>query len=577
MTRNCFINCQRSSASTFAIIMALTAGLAMPANSETLSEAVIEAVRTNPEVGIVGADRKAVQQELRQARALYLPSVDLTARAGLGLTDSPSTRASGDDGDLLGSIQTGLTLTQLLFDGYSTDSEIERQLGRLDSASYRVAEAAEFVALDAVEAYLDILRQSSVLALAEQNVGNHNRILSSVRSLQRSGRGGIADVRQAEARLAAAEESLATVAGALDDARATYRRVVGTEPGELVAPITPKGLLPADAEAAANLALTESPTVKIFRSDVNTARAELKGSRSGFYPSVNLEVGANASDGLNGVSGSNVDATAQVVLRYNLSRGGGDIAREREAFARLGESRFTLERARRQATETARLSFNAMNTANARVAALESQAAANVRTRDAYLEEFKLGQRSLLDLLDSENELFVSRSSLATAQQASSFAAYRVLATTGQLLAALEVDAPAEAVNIYRDAQEYDNVDVDPRISEAAGQASASPYAEEVIEYDPVEAPLLIENIEPSAGPALIEEDVTIAPAAEPRLQTPATGNPLNGVFESLGDQSSIDRPEAFEGATTASGTTEHEGEYLLDTLSRWFGGSDKN
>lgn len=419
----------------------------------TLEETVEAALATNPEVGVVAADREAIDQELRQARALYLPSIDLRGAIGPEYTNSPATRRRFDEPDsheTLIRMESQITLTQMLFDGFSTRSEVDRQLARIDSAAYRVREAAEFIALDAIEAHLNVLRNEELVELAEQNVLEHQRILAQVSQLEREGGGSIADVRQTEARVAAARSALATAVGNLRDARAIYRSVVGIPPEDLAVPDPPVEVVPAGAEAAAADAFVNNPTVRIADADIDVARAELTGARAGHYPRLDLEMGAGANRNLDGIEGSDVDAQALLVLRYNLFRGGADIAREREAFARLREARETLRRAKRAAEEDARVAYNAYLTAQDRADALEAQAEATRSTRDAYAQQFDIGQRSLLDLLDAENELFIARSNLVTAQYTLLFAVYRVLAATGDLLMAIEVDAPKENINIYR-------------------------------------------------------------------------------------------------------------------------------
>ena len=97
----------------------------------------------------------------------------------------------------------------MLFDGFATQSEVQRQIARIDSASYRVQEAAEFIALDAVEAHLDVLRNQALVELARENLEQHRRILGQVRQLEDQGAGSIGDVRQTESRLAEAQSSLA--------------------------------------------------------------------------------------------------------------------------------------------------------------------------------------------------------------------------------------------------------------------------------------------------------------------------------------------------------------------------------
>src|ERR671918_2922586 len=322
----------------------------------TIEESIRAALETNPEVGVVAADREAIEQELRQARAEYLPSIDLRGAAGPEYTDSPVTRNQDDGGEgskTLLRLESQLTLTQMLFDGFATQSEVQRQIARIDSAAYRVQETAEFIALDAVEAHLDVLRNQALVELARENVAQHQRILGQVRELERRGAGSIGDVRQAESRLAEAENALAVALGNLRDAEAFYLAVAGIPPVDLEEGPVPVVALPESPDAAAAAASVTSPTVQIANADIDVAEAELRGARAGYYPNLDLELGASAGEDLDGVEGSDVSAQALVVLRYNLFRGGADIAREREGFARVREAREALRVAQREAEEEA--------------------------------------------------------------------------------------------------------------------------------------------------------------------------------------------------------------------------------
>jgi adhesin transport system outer membrane protein len=439
------------------ILTALLAPLVVitGAGAVTLEDSVRATLETNPEIGVVQANREAIDQELRQARALYLPSIDLRGAAGPEYTDSPTTRNQrGDDTETLLRLESQITLSQLLFDGFATQSEIARQTSRIDSAAFRVQEAAEFVALDAIEAHLEILRNQDLVELARENLEEHQRILGLVRELEGQGASSIADVRQSEARIAAAETSLATAIGNLRDAEALYISVVGMQPEVLEEPLVPVAAVPESRETAAAKAAVNSPTVLIANADIDVAKAELRGSRAGYYPRFDLELGAAANRNVDGVEGRDVAAQALLVLRYNLFRGGADIAREREAFARLSEARQALGQVQRDAEEEARIAYNALTTARARIESLRAAVEAQRATRDVYAQQFDLGQRSLLDLLDAENELFVARSNLTTAQYTEIFGVYRVLAVIGDLLMTLDIDRPKESVSIWRERQE---------------------------------------------------------------------------------------------------------------------------
>jgi outer membrane protein, adhesin transport system len=450
---------RRGSLPSFGLLCGLLATSDV-ALATSIEDSIQAALATNPDIGVVAADRDAIDQELRQARAEYLPSIDLRGAAGPEWTDSPATRHRRGRGNNAGDSQTllrlesQLTLTQMLFDGFATQSEVQRQTARIDSAAYRVQETAEFVGLDAVEAHLDVLRNQELVELARENLAQHQRILGQVGLLERQGAGSIGDVRQAESRRADAESSLALAIGNLRDAAAFYQAVVGVAPADLEDAVPPVDALPESEEASAAVASATNPTVLIADADVDVAKAELRGARAGYYPNLDIELGASAGEDLDGVEGSDVSAQALLVLRYNLFRGGGDIAREREAFSRLEEAREAVRVAQRDAEEEARVAFNALTTARARVTALGQGVEAQRATRDIYAQQFDLGQRGLLDLLDAENELFNDRSNLVTADFTEIFAAYRVLAIIGTLLDTLSIDRPKEAISIYREREE---------------------------------------------------------------------------------------------------------------------------
>ena len=417
-----------------------------PAAAVGLADSVARALAFNPDLRVVASDRRAVEQELAQARALLWPSLEVRLAAGPEWSRNDATRRpGGNDSKLLLRSEARLVLRQRLFDGYATRSEIARQQARLTSAARRVREAAEFVALDAVRAHLEVLRLSAIVELNRDNLETHERWLAKVRRLEQAGRVSIADLRQAEARVAQARENLAVAEGQLRDAEAAYRRVVGEPPGALELDFEPAGGLPAGADEAAALAAAASPTVQIRAADVRVAEAELRAARAGFYPRLDLELAAAANNGVLGDTDENASASALLLFRYDLYRGGADLAREREAFHRLNQARAELARARLEAERTARQAFNALQTARTRLEALAERAEAQRRTRDAYAQQFDLGQRGLLDLLDAENELFLARADLISARFIERFAAFRLLAVTGQLLEQLGLEPPQAA------------------------------------------------------------------------------------------------------------------------------------
>ena len=513
--------------------------LAEGVRAGTLEDTIRTALASNPEVGVVKSDRLAVDQELRQARAGYLPSLDLRAAAGPEYTNSVDTRQrgsrppNGDAHTTLTRSEAEVKLSQMLWDGNQVRSEVERQRARVNSASYRVEEAAEFVALNAIEAHLNTMRNQEIVRLNEANIEAHRRIRDQVEQLERGGGGDIADVQQTLARIAQAEASLATSTGDLADSQATYAQIVGATPQDLSLEPPPLAEIPATSDLAADGASLRSPTVQIAASDVDVSAAELRGTRANYYPRFDVEVASSAGDNLDGQKGSAVDASALLVMRYNLFRGGADIAREREAFHRVNESRAELERARRKAEEEAKFSFNALTTARARTQSLRAKAEAQRRTRDAYAQQFEIGQRDLLDVLDAENELFLARVGLVTAEYTERFAVYRLLAVSGDLLESINVGAPRESVNINRTPQEVQTPEAVLDKSRPLYDPRAEPRALRGLDAgEPPPDALDLSTVPPAA--AGTPAPAPAAPVAAPRpvtdagpVTTPSSASPV--------------------------------------------------
>jgi len=416
-------------------LILIAEGTAAPAGAMSLQEAVSMAISTNPSVGQVSNDRRAIDQELRQGRALYYPQVDARAATGVGWANNSNTNTgnSNDNSRTLWAKQASLTLSQLIFDGFFAESEVERQTSRVKSAAYRVEESAEFTGLDAIEAYLDILRHRERVQLAEDNVGVHRSRLGQVQQRAQAGGGNIADVRQAEARLANAESALVETQGNLKDAESRFIKVVGQAPDTLDEAAIPADAIPADVDAAVNNAVESSPTVAFARQDVKVAEADVKQQEASLYPDIRLELSTSVFDDSDGQDRTNYDASALVVLRYNLYRGGADTARIREFKWRLAEAIDAMHTNERKVSDDARVSWNAIEVSHSNVEILGRQVAADVKTVGVYKQQFEIGQRGLLDLLDADNELYLARDNEITARYAEIFANYRLLATMGAL------------------------------------------------------------------------------------------------------------------------------------------------
>lgn len=415
--------------------------------SISIRDAVATGVATNPEYGKVAASRRATDEELNQGKALFMPSIDVNANGGLEYSDDPSTRIRNtEDGtETLWRYDAGVTLTQLLFDGWETHYEVERQKARVTSSANRVRETAELVGLSIVESYLETLRQRQLLVIARQNVEEHLGILDQIQQGVDGGRSTQADLEQAKARLSSARTIESSTRQNLRNAEAQYRQEVGDQPGQLTLPAVPYEKLTANVDAEVEKALSYSPTLDIFESDIEVAYAESLKTRSTFYPQVDLQLNARNGHDLGGIHGRDTSASGLVVMNWNLYRGGGDMARAREFIHRHQQSKESRTEAARSVENDVRQTWASMAAAGERARQFAAQADANIEVVKAYKDQFSLDRRTLLDVLDAQNELFVSRSNAINSEFLEIFAVFRLLALKGELLPTLGVQYPGES------------------------------------------------------------------------------------------------------------------------------------
>jgi outer membrane protein, adhesin transport system len=429
----------------FAAVL-LAACALTPAAAQSLSNVVREAVGANPEVGSIRANRRAIDQELEAAKGLNRPSIDLSATAGVRAGDIPDTR-SGRDTRRIGRDRAsgGITVTQNLFDGFEGDSERRRQGERVNSARSRVADTSNSIALRTVQAYLEVQRSGAVMAVARQNVAAHGDILKRVRARSDGGGGSPVDANVASARLEASRAFLAEAEARHRDAQTLYRTVVGRAPGKLQPVAAPVKALPRTVEIAVSEAVQIAPSVVAALADTRAAEAAIDTARARFYPRLDAQVGVDANYGLFNRDRSRTEASAMLVLRQNLYRGGIDTARVAEARERSFEAKDAAENARRVVEREVRFAWSAIQSAQARRTALSRQLDENRKAFGGYVQQYELGQRTLIDILDIQNEMFITQTNVVTEEFSGRYSVFRVLAGIGRLLPALGIDAPLEA------------------------------------------------------------------------------------------------------------------------------------
>jgi len=434
------------------IFKVAASGVAVPvpepaavADGLTLKDAVRKALNSNPDIQIQVKERRSRNEEVERARSGYFPTLDLSAGIGTERSRNTSTRTRGEDYSTLTRQEASLNARQMIFDGFATESEVERQRARVSSTAYTIHGTADNTALEAAEAHLNLLRTESLLKLAEENLKAHERTYDQIKIRSDAGVGRRADLEQISGRLALANSNVIAAQSNYDDAMTSYIRVVGEAPAkQLVKPAKP-GVAPTSRDQAINLALDKHPTLKSAGADVEATRAQHKAAKNTFYPRFDLELSSSWNKDLDGQFGTNNDSQAMIRMRYNLFNGGGDQARRRQTAHLIEEAKEVKNRTHRQVIETMRLSWNAYQATEQQLIYLADHVNASLRTRDAYQKQFNIGQRTLLDLLNAENELFQAKQSYIGADYDNLLARYRIMNAQGELLKGLQLALPEEA------------------------------------------------------------------------------------------------------------------------------------
>ena len=401
----------------------------------TMQDAVKTAIVSNPEVQARWHAFQASLYEQNVARGGYFPRVDLST--GVGRESLTQPNQPTDTFTRRGAV---LSLTQMLFDGFATRDEVARLGYAKLSRYYEVLDSSETIALEAARAYLDVLRYRELARLAQENFAQHDQLFNQIQDRVKAGVGRRVDFEQAGGRLALAQSNMLTEASNLHDVSARYQRIVGAlPPGEMIAPALVKQGIPATIEEALKLAYQGSPAFNAAIENVRAAQAEAHGRQANFLPRLDLRARQDIAYNDNGIAGRRDNQVVELVLNYNLFKGGADQALLRQYAERLKQAQDLRDKSCRDIRQTLAIAFKDIQSIGRQLGFLDQHQLSIEKAREAYRKQFDIGQRTLLDLLDTENEYFQARRAYVNATFEHAIAHVRTLAGMGKLLTALQV------------------------------------------------------------------------------------------------------------------------------------------
>lgn len=415
---------------------AQTESQAAAENVSGLKEAITQGVMISPRVNADWYNFAAKGYAEQGARGRYYPSVDLASRIGREDRDTPLI----DIGDF-GYDATQFSITQMLFDGFATRDEVARLGYDKLSQYYNFKRASEEVALEVAVTYLDTVKYQRLVAFARANLQVHRSIHAQI--AERAG-GGVSqgvDLDQAVARVGLAETNLVIEVANLNDVLNRFQRLVGAYPGaNLAVPAVPEGEIPELRGAALEIAYQRSPVINAAIENLRAAQEALNLTNAPMMPRFDVRYRNEVEHDTDGIDGRFNTEAVELVMTYNLFRGGADSARKREYYnlynAAIEERKQACLNVRQEISNN----FNELAALREQVVLTEVSRKAQNATRKAYRDQFDRGRRSLLDLLDSQNEYFDAERSHINAIVDEVASQARTLANMGLLLASLEVD-----------------------------------------------------------------------------------------------------------------------------------------
>jgi outer membrane protein len=429
------------------LVVAAIAGGAMPftrASADTLESALGYAYQNNPQLNAQRAVVRATDEGVPQALAGYRPKAAVTANVGIqslsttvreiGSTTLPNAPASyftqsGHNAPH----GVGATVTQTLLNGFQTANRTRLAEGQVLAARETLRTIEQTVLLNAVTAYMNLLRDTAILELQRSNLESLQEQLRQTRLRLESGNVTATDVSQSEARLAVGRTQFFAAEANYQSSRAIYRQVIGVDPGKL-SPATPVDrFTPNKLNAAIAAGIAKNPNVTVAQHNVDVAMLQVKVAEGALYPTLSVQgsVQKNYETALNALQ----SFSASVVGQFSapIYQGGSEYAAIRQAKETQGQKQLDLNVARDQARMTVVQAWAQLEAAKSSIESTKVQVTSAESALNGVREEARLGQRTTLDVLNAQQELVNARIAMVAAQRDRVVNSYALLAAVGRL------------------------------------------------------------------------------------------------------------------------------------------------
>lgn len=415
-----------------ALMLAAGAATGPMVQAQSLQQALTQTYRTNPQLDAARATQRATDEEVARANSTYRPVVAGNATSSWTRTDTQPVSLSSE----LHPRQFGVTVAQPLFRGFRSLNQVRVAEANVRAGRETLRNVEQTVLLQAAIAYMDVVRDQAILRLRENNVNVLSNQLKATQDQFSVGEVTRTDVAQAEARRAGALAELEVARGNLRNSRAVYERVVGSAPGRLTEAPEPSRLMPKSLPEATSIAQRENPAIVNALYLEQASRYQIELIRGELLPTVTLNASyTRAFDTSRSIDQSDARtiSTTMSVPIYS----GGDIEARVRAAKHTHVSRLqTIEQVRTEQLALVVGAWARYQAAKAQGQSTAAQVRANQTALTGVREEYRVGQRTLLDVLNAEQELLNAQVLEVTARRDAVVQAYTLLQTVGRLSAA---------------------------------------------------------------------------------------------------------------------------------------------
>ncbi len=410
------------------------------ARADTLEQALIQAYQNNPTLNAQRAAVRATDENVPQALSGYRPRLSITASGGqqslsstTKVTTAPNTY--GTQSGYNSPVSAGVTASQTLFNGFQTANRTRQAEQQVQAARETLRVTEQQILLNAVTAYMNLLRDTAIFDLQRRNVEVLQEQLRQVRDRFNVGEVTRTDVAQSESRLASGRSQVLTAESNFKTSAAVYRQIIGITPGRL-SPGTPVDRFsPTSLSGAVGAGSANHPSVTTAQYNIDVAQFQVKVAEGALYPTLSVQGNFTknylATGTLNTMESYNASVLGQ--LSVPIYQGGGEYSLIRQAKETLGQRRIEADTAREQVRQTVVQAWGQLDAAKANIEATQAQVQATEIALNGVREEARVGQRTTLDVLNAQQELVNARVALVGAQRDRVVASYTLLAGVGRL------------------------------------------------------------------------------------------------------------------------------------------------